>query len=202
MKQTLLLLTLIAGFSLTSTAQIRKGATLLGGQISFNHTDADNNTAQQYNSAVFHIAAGKAYKENSVLGLYMQYAHSKVSGSFASDFYRAGFFYRKFHKLAKDFYFFGEMGTGYMGSKEKRFGVNEVSIYQSGVELDVTAGLSYRVYKKLHVEVSIPQLAGIHYSVAKTSSVTGNSKQDSFGFHTNLNGTVLNAVAVGFRFVL
>jgi len=202
MKQTLLLSTLISVFSLTSTAQIKKGSTLLGGQISFQHTDEDNNTAQDQSSAVFHIAAGKAYKENSVLGLYAEYTHYSVSGSFTADYYKAGFFYRKFHKLAKDFYFFGEIGTGYMGLTEKRFGINEFRIYQSGAELNVTPGLSYRVYKKLHLELSIPQIAGIHYTVSKTRSVTDNFKQDSFGFNTNMNGTVLDALGIGFRFVL
>ena len=202
MKQTLLLSTLISIFSLTSTAQIKKGSTLLGGQISFNRTDAGINTGQDLRSAVFHIAAGKAYKENSVAGLYAEYARFNAPGSFTADYYKAGFFYRKFHKLAKDFYFFGEMGTGYMGSREKRFGINDVNIYQSGVELNVTPGLSYRVYKKLHLELSIPQLAGIHYTVSKTRSVPDNFKQQAFGFNTNMTGTVLEAVGIGFRFVL
>lgn len=202
MKQTLLLSVLIAIFSLTSAAQIKKGSILLGGQISFNHSNVDNNTGQDNSSAVFHIAAGKAYKENSVLGLYAEYAHYSVSGSFISDFYRTGIFYRKFHKLLKDFYFFGEIGAGYMGAKEKRYGINEFRNYQSGVEINVTAGLSYRIYKKLHLELSIPQIAGMYYTVSKTRSVTDNSKQDSFGFNTSMNGNFLNGVAVGFRFVL
>lgn len=216
MKKLFLLLTVAVIFSLATSAQIKKGATFLGGQISFYNSNTDFNTAQsnQKNKyAYFNVSVGKALKENSVLGLYVSYGHNKVDnfyngntfGNSKLDRYNVGVFYRQYKRLAKDFYIFGELGGGYLGSNQTDAdlnGNNKVKYTQSGGELYLTPGVSYRVYKKLQLELLIPQIAGIQYSVNKTTSLANNSKQDKFQFNTNLNASLLSSLGLGFRFIL
>jgi hypothetical protein len=205
MKQTILLSTLIAIFSLTSSAQIKRGSTILGGQVSFYNSEVESNTLlpdQDTKSATFQISAGKAFKENAVFGFYVEYAHNSVSDAYNVDVYGGGVFYRKFHRLAKDFYAFAEISAGYMGSKERRYGIQDVRRYESGAKLNITPGLSYRVYKKLYAELSIREIAGIQYSASKTRSAIENFKTNSFGFKTSMSGSSLDWMSLGFRVVL
>jgi hypothetical protein len=216
MKKIFLLTTVITIFNLTTSAQIKKGSILLGGQISYYNSKIDWNTAQpdqKYKSGTFNISAGTAFKENSVLGLYITYGHYNNDNNYngiaynnsKGDRYNFGVFYRKYKKLAKDFYLFGELGAGYAGSNQTDTelpGNNKTKYTRSGGELYLTPGISYRIYKKLQVELLIPQIAGVQYAVQKTTSLANNSKEDQFNFNTNLNSSLLGNLGLGFRFVL
>lgn len=216
MKQTFLLVTIITLFSITASAQIKKGSTLLGGQFFYNNSNVDWNTAQpdQTNKfGNFGISAGRALKENSVLGLYVSYGHARARNNYngavftnsTADLYNAGVFFKKYKKLAKNFYFFGELGTGYVGRNQSQAdvsGANEVKIKSSGGELYLTPGFSYSVLKKLQIEILIPGIAEIQYSVTKTTSLNNNSKENDFHISSNLNSSLLNSVGIGFRFIL
>lgn len=147
------------------------------------------------------------------MGLYVGYGHAKsdnyYNGSYYAntkqDRYNLGVFFRNYKKLAKDFYFFGELGAGYNGSKQTDVnlpGNSQVRYTQAGAELYLTPGISYRVFKKLQLELVIPQIAGLQYGVTKMTSQTSNSKQDQFQFNTNLNSSLLSNLGLGFRFVL
>ncbi len=213
MKQIFLLSTVIALFSLTTSGQIKKGSLHLGGQFSYYNSKVVYNTSQpeqKFNSGNYNISAGTALKENSVLGLYIGYGHyyfkdsSNYYSKIKDDRYNIGVFYRQYKRLAKDFYFFGELGGGYIGSNRTYVsgpGNVTTKYAQSGAGLSLTPGISYRIYKKLQVELSIPQIAGVQYAVIKTTSLVNNSKEDQFSFNTNLNSSLLNNLGLGFRFV-
>jgi hypothetical protein len=220
MNKVLLLTAIIAIFNLTTSAQIKKGSILLGGQIFFDNQDANyTNTQNKQKNQVanFNISAGTALSENKVLGLSVTYSHyindyvssGLVNYNSNSDSYNFDVFYRVYKKLAKDFYFFGEMGAGYFGSNQTDINVpgntNKTKYRTSGAELYLTPGIAYRIYKKLHVELVIPQIAGTSYSVQKRNSLPVNLddyKQNHFRFNTNLNSSFLNNIGLGFKFVL
>jgi hypothetical protein len=221
MKKTFVLL-LFIGATAAAAAQIKKGALLLGGQFGFNNSTSDvtfsppnpPNTTQTQKSkgGNFNIAIGKAIEENSVIGLNAGYGSSKnenISGinSFTSkaDQYNVGIFYRRYKKLAARFYFFGEVGAGYTGSKQKDKAtpaINDVTRKSSGGQMYLTPGIAYQIAKKLQLELLIPNIVSANYNVNKTTSTGNNTKQDQFNINTNLNGSPLNSLGLGFRFIL
>jgi hypothetical protein len=220
MGKVLLLTVIIAIFNSPASAQIKKGSILLGGQISYNDANADyTNTQANRKSrvAIFNISAGTALSENKVLGItvtYWDYNNDYVNSGLVNhnvkfNSYNFDVFYRQYKKLVKDFYLFGEMGAGYIGSNETDTNVpgnNVKTRYTTtGAELYLTPGIAYRFYKKLQVELVMPQIAGASYSVRKTTSQpvsVDDNKQGAFIFSTNLNSSFLNNLGLGFKFVL
>ncbi len=221
MKKTFLLSVIAIVASLTVSAQIKKGALLIGGQLSFTGSNSQFINTQRdvkYRSGFYNVAAGLTVKENKAIGVYASYGNfnydytNNTNGTVylnsRGDNYKFGVFYRQYKKLAKDFYLFGQLNTGYTGGKQTDTDLpsnNKTSFTRSGGELYLTPGISYRLYKKLHVELSIPELAGVSYfRESRTSAATPSSdyKQNSFRFNTSLNTTFLDNLGLGFRFIL
>jgi len=216
MKKNYLLLISAVLFTATISAQIKKGSISLGGQIFYYSSNADWNTSQpnqKNKNAVFGITTGKAVKENSVAGIAVTYGSGRVNNFYngnafinsKTDQYNFGIFYRRYKKLAKDFYFFGEGGAAYINNGQTdtdTLGGNKIKYSQAGGEISMAAGLSYRVFKKLHLEIIIPRIVNVQYAVSKTKSATQNFKQDQFLFNSSLNASPLNFLGVGFRVIL
>lgn len=199
---------------LTARAQIKKGSTLLGGELFYFNSNINYHTSQpnQLNrTASFNIAGGKAIRENNFVGLNLSYSANKsrynaYNNNFDSKInqYSVGAFYRKYKKLAKDLYFFGEMGAGYNSNDQKdtdSTGADYAKYTRTGGELYLTPGISYQVFKKFYVEILIPRIVSAQYEVSKTKSQTQNSKEDQFSFITNLNANSLDFLGVGFRII-
>lgn len=205
----------IAFFSLTLTlqAQIKKGSTSLGGQINFSYNHVQNpaiNSEQKVNQGYISLSAGKAVKDNSVAGLTLQFGAGNNyfipnnSGKTAYTQYGAGIFYRQYQSIAKDFYIFfeGSLGYGYSKNNYKDSTGNTLSkSTQSISSLGLTAGLSYKILKNLHLEVSLPQLLYIGYSSNKTTQQTVVTKSDGITLYSNLNASTLANLGIGFRFI-
>jgi Outer membrane protein beta-barrel domain len=219
MKKAFTLLLFIAG-GLASTAQIKKGAILLGGQLGFNNSSSDytSNTPpntpqnQKNKGANFGIAIGTAIKDNVVVGINAGYGYYKnentvgiTSFTSTTDQYNFGVFYRQYKSLGRNFYFLGEAGIGYNGSKQTEKNtpvINDVTRKSSGLQLYLSPGVSYQVIKKLQLEILIPGIVSAGYNKTKSASQVNNTTQDNFSINTNLNGSPLNSLAVGFRFIL
>lgn len=206
-------------FSFISSAQIKKGAILLGGQVGYHDgvfKSSNTQLDQKRKSAVFNIAAGKAVKENKVVGISISYNHFGANNNYNGNNYTKvrvhGYnfevFYRQYKKLAKDFYLFGEMGGGYFGSNQTDTEIPANTRFrytESGGRLYLTPGIAYRLYKKLQVELLIPQIAQANYSVIKRRLAPNNAgytTQNQFSFNTSLNSSLLSNLGLGFRFVL
>ena len=221
MKRVLFLTAIITTFNLAMSAQIKKGSVVLGGQFAYNDAISNYSSSQpdhKNKSAVFNISAGKALKENKVLGVSVSYGHFNFDYNYNNngniylnsnaDQYAFDIFYRQYKKLAKDFYLFGELGVGYFGSNQTDTDVpgnNKTKYTLSGGELYLTPGIAYRIYKKLQVELLVPQIAGVNYSVQKRKSFSNSandSRQNQFRFNTSLNSSLLSNLGLGFRFVL
>lgn len=203
----------------SSNAQIKKNATLLGGQL-FYYSDKyklDNSKTQQIESATIGVSIGKAFKENSVIGINFNYSPIKQS-NFYTGFdttttklksFNIGAFYREYRRLAKDFYFFSEISgaaiianqtTSYMQTS------GDVKSTQRGGFISITPGVSYPLFKKVQLEVTIPNILSMQYLVTRINSdnqQVKNSKDEQILFYSNLaNTTPLGFLGVGFRFIL
>ncbi len=216
MRKVLSLLLITIAVNTTTNAQIKKGAVLLGGQIAVAYSDNNgtNNsqTVQKNNATIFNLSVGKAIKENTVIGIKAGYGGNKnktTSGpnSYNNDvkFYNAGLFYRKYKNLGTNFYFFGEAGAGYYGTRQtiNDNAGNDTENNVSGFQLSITPGIAYQVCNKLQLEVLIPNMVTAQYAVAKHKAPNNVvSKSDQFQFSTNLNGSPFNALAFAFRLIL
>lgn len=200
-----------------SHAQIKKGAVLTGGGLSFYKSKdygSANPPESKYNNAYLNLSAGKAVKENTVVGVYAGYGRNKSEYNYNSSNKTsnavtssgAGMFFRKYKSLGKGFYFLGEMDAGYSRYKQEYVTsspVNDVTITSNGATLVLTPGLSYQLFKKMQLEVLMPSFAGMQYAASKTTTLSGTKEGNAFQFSTGLNnGTLLSNLSLGFRLVL
>jgi hypothetical protein len=201
---------------ITGNAQIQKGRVLLGGQLSFgNSINKFANPGQQdqkSSSGNFRISGGKAVKENTVIGIDAGYSFSNYDDIYNGGTYStsknngftAGIFYRQYRKLVGAFFFLGEAEAGYLGSKEVTTFTSanpKVTRKVAGGQILLTPGISYAVNKRLRAEISLPGIVQADYRVTKFTNASP-AKQNSFSINTNLDQSVFNALAIGFRFVL
>jgi len=198
-------------------AQIKKDAVLLGGQIYYNHVKLTTTGYEDVksNEAYFAISAGKAVKDNTVYGInfsYSPYSIPYITSGNTIDFtakgnnYTIGVFYRQYRTLAKDLYFFTEVGAAYITYKETdrdSTGITVGKATQKGGQLTLMPGITYKLFNKFYLEVLIPNIVTIQYADTKiTQQAAPNSKQSQFVFNTSLNGNSLDLFGVGFRFIL
>ena len=220
-----ILLSLVTLFCLANIlhAQINQGKILLGGTISYsgNHNNVSSpSSTNPYNENLYaNIQLGKFIKENTAVGLLLVYGCNKYSTSTNPSNknvqYAAGAFYRKYKGLARNFYFFGEGDLSFNYSKNN-FQYYDVSTNSlntaisktNGISLLIVPGISYAVWKKMQVELSMLNIFSIGYSHSKTHYSATNSlaytdeKANSFSASANLSPNLLSNFGVGFKFIL
>ncbi len=117
--------------------------------------------------------------------------------------------YREYKQLAKDFYLFGNADASYRISNEKRDHQSPNKDYErkrKGATIGVSPGLSYQLFKKLQVELTLPSLINISYFNSKyeDDQLPGTiTKENNFSISSNLFGnSTLGNLGLGFRFIL
>ena len=177
---------LLAVFTVTVAtavnAQIKKGALLLGGQLSFSSQKNESTASGQTGSAsnYFNIspAFGKAIKENLLIGADIAFSHGKNELSAVqeqvSNTYGAGFFIRKYKELGKGFYLFGQArvggGHGQQVYADLTSPNNAATVKSLYLQLALYPGVSYTLSRKLQVEAGFNNLALIGYQHTKQTS--------------------------------
>src|ERR1019366_7132401 len=117
--RTKILLTIVILFCIafTSNAQLNKGNYLLGGSLSFSNVKNTSTPNNAYTDNYFgaNVQLGRLIKNNTVLGVIVSYSssNSHLTGYPDSNYNKgnttsAGVFYRKYKRLVKDLYFFGD----------------------------------------------------------------------------------------------
>jgi hypothetical protein len=196
-------------------AQIKEGSILVGGQASYSHTSAKNSNVDAIQKQVYGIidlSLGKAIKENKVVGIHLEFApgtsnqinNGSVVYKTKSIGYGAGVSYRQYKTLAKDFYFFIEGGADFFYSEQNTKDTTGTKIHKissSAAQIYLAPGISYKVLKNLHLEVSIPQLFSLQYTKGKASYMGVQSSQNNLTFSSNLNASSLSNLSVGFRLI-
>ena len=214
----LYLFSLLIPLSFTVNGQIKKQAILLGGQLFYyNYNNKNDNLNQKSESGSFSLSIGKAYKENKIVGVNLrfspirqsQYLNNGDTTNLTFNRFDIGLFYREYKKLAKDLYFFSQFDGAFITANQMehyKIASANVNVTQRGGFLALTPGISYQVYKKLQLEIIIPNILSVQYLVTKIDSKVNqikNSKQEQFLFYSNINNnTGLGFLGVGFRFIL
>jgi hypothetical protein len=198
-------------------AQISKGSIFLGGQINFNSQvttyaapGANNSNINSFN---FSPAIGKAIKDNTVVGVDLNYVHTGYKQDISSydqtsNMYGAGVFMRHYVLLGKGFYVFGQgrFGASYNTGKATQPALNGPSDDMKGFSLNFGfyPGISYQVSKKLQLETGFNNLAFVNFQHSKdTQTGTGASPEfttNNFSIGTSLNN--LASFTLGFRVLL
>lgn len=200
--------------SVIVSAQINKGAFLLGGELS--HYDSKTTSSPDLpvntaHSSGLDISFGRAFSENMVYGIRVEYFPSSNKNFFNGSMWMntkyaqfgAGLFARSYRLLAKDLYFFAEAGINYLGYSqvlEDTLGNRLGKVTQSGVLMYLTPGVSYRIYRSLYLEILIPNLFSASYVVTKDHENAAMQKQ--FIANTSLNTSGLDFLGVGFHLLL
>ena len=202
----------------SSNAQITKNSILLGGQLFYyNEKNKVENLNQKAEAGTIGISIGKAFKENAVAGINLSFSPLKetnyLTGSDTVNVtyhrFDIGAFFREYKKLANDLYFFAQVDGAFIMANQKedyKISPGDVKASQRGGFISLTPGITYRIFKKMQLELTIPNILSVQYLVTKFDSENPqvkNSKRQQFMFYSNLNSnTSLGWLGVGFRFIL
>jgi len=216
MKMKILLvpaLLVVSGAS--AIAQIKKGALFLGGQLSFKSSSIksnDVNTGENVKSFSIMPAAGKAIRENLVLGADVSYQYSEnglVNPKITkSNLYGIGFFVRKYRQLGKGFYLFGQARAGGAYSTkeytdyfpQQPFGT---SLHGYDLQLGVYPGVAYAAGRRFQLEAGFNNVGYVNYSHSRAtagSNPAGSHSYDNFSLGSSLSDS--GGFTVGFRVLL
>ena len=223
MRTKILLTTVILFFvAFTANAQINKGTYLLGGGLSY----YSNKSIQPYyyyansqnKSVGVNIQIGKAVNKNDLAGLILSCEYNKVNAANYPDSnvnknnqYGVGIFYRKYKKLLKDFYFFGEVDGEYTHSENSQQnlqnGNDNIKTISDGGRISFVPGLSYQLCKMMQIELTMQNIVSASYAHFKINynNITtppGPYKGNDFSFNANLNSSFLSNFGIGFKFLL
>jgi hypothetical protein len=206
-------------FNVIANAQISKGSTFLGGSVSYNtgESENENNTQYKSESTSFGIRPqfGKAIATNKILGLFVNYGGSKFEQSSGNvttvdktQTYGGGIFLRNYYTLSPRFYLFGEAGLGVTSSNRERTSNSILTSEDNttGISLTITPGISFAAGKKLHLEASLNNLFSMDYSASKSKYydnsgvLTSSNKGTSFNAAANASG--FSQISVGLRWIL
>ncbi len=212
MKSSLLIITIL--FCLNVNAQIKKGATLLGGNIGFfNQSDKPNTSSNSHNSNSSLIVApfyGKAIKQNLVLGFDVVYQYQRFFANDTSKYkinlYGADILIRKYKPLGHNFYLFGEstFGGNLNNRKLKNFNsVIKTDEHGFGFQVTFTPGISYSINNHLQLETKFYSFLSAAYTHTKFINVPpGYSPYilNTISFNSNLSS--LSNFIIGLRVLI
>jgi hypothetical protein len=197
----------------STNAQIKQGNYLLGGSFSYSNSknvQSNGSSFQEFLNS--NIQFGKVFKENTVAGVILTYSFTNNPSTNKVNEYSGGIFYRKYKPLTKGLYFFGEVDGVFRYSKntQGRFQIgSDGNRYTgNGATISFVPGLSYTVWKKMQMELSMPNLMSISYTGVKNEATFTNityittSKANNFSASANLNTSILNNLGIGFKFLL
>ena len=206
-----LVITSLCLFGLVSAgqAQMKKSAVLLGADLSYGVQKNEYNNGSNLKSANIGFSVGKFFTESKVFGIIANYGfnsqriNSNDSLISKTDNYNLGVFCRHYKALGKGFYFFGQSAATYGQTKQDLV----QSITKSkGLSINLTPGISYQVFKKLQMEITLPSIA--YLNIGSTNYVVKNDP--SFNYKTNtfsigssiIGSTPLNNLSLGVRLIL
>jgi hypothetical protein len=186
-------------FASITHAQITKGSTFIGGQISFSKSKSESGTnVQEGSSFSFSPAIGTAIKQNLIAGIDLNYGHwaydNGVSPLQKSNNYGGGFFLRRYVPISNRFLFFAQGRAGYGHNKaESNSTTYESSSESNSASLSLYPGVSFALSRVLYIETGFDNLAVLSYSHG-TSKQTGSQDQisNNFSFSTGVAGTTLS----------
>ena len=207
MKQRFLLsLLFVCSLAVTTQAQIRKGATWLGGQAGYRHTSEETSSSSKNIQSTFNIspAVGKAVKDNLIVGISASYTHGKNKSGAAVmskyNSYGGGVFVRKYVPVIDRLYIFGDASAFFSTSRTNQdySTTDRIKAWNAGI--GITPGLSYTVTNKFQIETGVSSLFSTMYE--KRTLKQGGSEAKSDSFNTGVFLDNKSQVYIGFRILL
>ncbi|MFN4006167.1 MAG: hypothetical protein ACK4HE_01520 [Chitinophagaceae bacterium] len=196
-------------------AQFAKGTYLTGADIGFGSNTSDNLQGNISKGSSYRLGAivGKTFNGSRFWGARFNFntSQSKQNDAVTSrtNTFGGGVFMRQYITIAKDFYAFGQASADVGVGNSKSLQPNTTNLLtvarSTNVNLSVAVGASYRIYKKMHVELSLPNIAITYYQHMRSFNNAGNvnGKSSHFGLETAFaNNSGLNNVGLGFRLLL
>lgn len=204
MERFTLLTIAILIFASITKAQITKGSTFIGGQISVytNKSTTDGATTQKEHSIFISPAVGTAIRQNLIAGIDLTYGYSSsYNGITKGNTFGGGFFLRKYFAISNRFNFFVQGRSGYSHSKLESAPSNYSYTYTSDVaNLGLYPGVSFRLNRVLHIEAGLNNLALFSYSHSTNKQASSpNQSSNNFSFSTSTTGTNM---AFALRFII
>ena len=203
---------------ISSFAQVSKKSLLLGGNINYSRMELvelpEISEQKWFNFSVF---AGKAIKENTVLGINLNVTPLNKSSYYSftdtvtmrSKGFNAGPFLRRYKPLSKDLYLFVDLEANfglYTSDIDNWPGNDDRKIKTWTSGLTVAPGISYKILKKLHAQAKIPDIFHIQYQEIKTNYKDAGIQDqttEAFDLSSRLSNLVsLGSIVIGFYFEL
>jgi hypothetical protein len=201
-------------FTATSHAQIRKGATFLGGSAGgYSDRSSDPRPDTVYskqNGISASLFYGKAIRENFILGVSGYWGRNRMQYfnrdyGFRDNRWGAGIFLRKYKQLGSGpFSIFANAGlNGDIVRTRYAQLVDQRTVKEWTVSLSAYPGISYAVSKRFQLEAGMNDFIYLGYSVNKDrSSVPGSAerKKTELAFNSSIDN--LSNFYLGFRVLL
>ncbi len=200
----------------SSMAQISKNTYLVGGQLYYYSEMLRIDSFDQHlQSGTIALSVGKTFKENSAVGIKVAYSPAigtnYLNWNDTADLHfnqlNAGIFFREYKKLATDLYFFGHVEGGYSTTiqKEEYYSDASVRMSRKGGFIGLTPGISYRVFKKMQLELTLPNILGIQYIKTRVRSEHPNlqnwEREEWMAYSNLTTNTGLGFLGIGFNFL-
>jgi len=194
--------------------QIKKGTLLFGVQGNYYGLTENSATVVNDKNSTIAFAVGRAFRENNVYGISVGYLAHAATGN---QYYVGGYsstgdlntwsisiYNRRYKKLMNELNLFHEIGVGFSYSKKNFDYSTDIKQKDNGnsVFLYNSLGLDYRVHKKVHAELLLPNLVRLSYFTSKIEYL------DSHVVTTNNSSIKLNtglgfsSLAIGVRVML
>jgi hypothetical protein len=201
-----------------ANAQIQKGTTVLGGNISFSTQKSDPGSGGTATSSQnFYVAPlfAKAVKQNFIVGgdiIYGRYFNKQTSSNAVyktdNNSYGIGAFVRGYKNLGNSgFYLFlqSRLGADITNGKNSYTGDpgRDTKNDNNGfdIRLNLYPGVSYAVTPKMHIETGLNDLFQVGYSSSKSSgSQIQETKSSGFSAGIGLGSSTVWTVGVKFFF--
>jgi len=201
MKQIKLLAIAILLIATTSHAQINKGITALGGNLSFGTASVKTDNGFKQTSTFLTISPSfiTAYKDNRAVGFNLSYQYTKnTSASSKFNGYGAGIFLRQYKPLGKSFYVFAQEALNFQYAKNSPDTINYINSKSINVMFTANLGIAYDLSKKIQLELLLfNNLISAEYSHLKSTTISGIVKSDNFNIGANLDGSQLTSLNIG-----
>jgi hypothetical protein len=213
MKKGLLILSVASLFSFTTiNAQIKKGATLIGGNIGGSSENIENPAQGDGKSSgiLAGIRLGKAVHENLIIGGLAAYGSSKMKNINSYDSksrdYQVGIFVRKYKQIATSEFYIFATGSLTAGSATRDITYLQTSalekLKRTSVNLGLTPGVSYGVNKWLQIEAGLNNLLSLGYSNERVTSGGGVLLNQRKRFNGNADISAQNTFQFGLALLL
>ena len=229
MKKVILILLLAAGIGLNVSAQVQKGAMLVGGMVGFSHSNRDSDSFsddqitgnQSYKSSNFNITPRFGYFVGNTfeLGIGAGYIFKKEELSGVNDnssyysleskmrIFKINPYLSKYFKISENFYITGtfNMIAGFGKENRKNISSNTPDERKEDyklfeMDINITPGITYFINKNWALSGNIGQ---IYYKWSKKdlldTDMEDKPKNTYSGFGINMS---FNTFAVGIQYYL